>query len=278
MSEKDDSMIRYTALVLGLTLVGVAPAAAQDRVHQQMMGDIRMLQEQQQQLQQMLGMLGDTLRTLNAKLDEQANATRKASADQKLVVDNMAEGVRILREKADDTSVRISTLTQELEMLRQALASAQFQASQPPGGDPTAGGLPPAAGAPLPVGVSVERQYELSYGDYVTGSYDLAISGFEEFIRQYPASPLADDAQLNIGNSYLNSGRYKEAVTAFQRVITEYPDSDSVPAAFVRLGMAHQSLNQPDAARKAWETVIERYPNSNEATLASQALERLKRK
>jgi tol-pal system protein YbgF len=271
-------MMRYTALVLALGLAGAAPVAAQDRVHQQMMGDIRMLQEQQQQLQQMLGMLGETLRALNAKLDEQGNATRRAFADQKLVVDNMAEGVRILREKADDTSVRISTLTQELEVLRQALASAQFQASQPPGGDPAAGGLPPAGGAPPPVGVSVERQYELSYGDYVTGSYDLAISGFEEFIRQYPASPLADDAQLNIGNSYLHSGRYKEAVTAYQRVITEYPDSDSVPAAFFRLGDAHQRLNQPDAARKAWETLIQRYPNSNDATLAQQALERLKRK
>jgi tol-pal system protein YbgF len=271
-------MTRYTApLVLALTLTA-APAAAQDRVHQQMMGEIRILQEQQQQLQQLMGTLGETLRALNAKLDDQGSATRKAFADQRLVVDNMAEGVRILREKADDTSVRISTLAQELEVLRQALATAQFQSPQPAGGDPAAGGFPPSGGAPLPVGVSVERQYELSYGDYVTGSYDLAISGFEEFIRQYPASPLADDAQLNIGNSYLNSGRYKEAVTAFQRVITEYPDGDSVPAAFVRLGMAHQSLNQVDAARKAWETVIERYPNSNDATLARQALERLKRK
>jgi tol-pal system protein YbgF len=272
-------MTRYTApLVLALMLtLAAGPAAAQDRVHQQMMGELRILQEQQQQLQQVLGTLGETLRALNAKLDDQGNAMRKASADQKLVVDNMAEGIRILREKADDTSVRISTLTQELEVLRQAMASAQFQSPPPPGGDPGAGG-PPAGGQPLPVGVSVERQYEMSYGDYVTGSYDLAISGFEEFIRQYPASPLADDAQLNIGNSYLNSGRYKEAVTAFQRVITEYPDGDSVPAAFFKLGEAHQRLNQADAARKAWETVIQRYPNSNEATLAQQALERLRRK
>jgi tol-pal system protein YbgF len=271
--------MRHTWLPMLAALLLVTPASAQDRVHQQMMAEIRMLQEQQHQLQQVMGALSETLRALNAKMDEQGNAMRKAFADQKLVVDNMAEGVRILREKADDTSVRISTLAQELEVLRQALASAQFQAPQSPGGDPAAGGMQPSgAMTQVPVGVSVERQYELSYGDYVTGSYDLAISGFEEFIRQYPASPLADDAQLNIGNSYLNSGRYKEAVTAFQRVITEYPDGDSVAPAFFRLGMAHQSLNQTDAARKAWETVIERYPNSNDATLARQALERLKRK
>lgn len=279
-------MTRYRgALVLGLVLAA-APAAAQDRVHQQMMAEIRMLQEQQQQLQQVLGMLGETLRALNTKLDDQNDATRRAFADQKLVVDNMAEGIRILREKADDSSVRLSTLSQELEVMRQALASMPVYTSAPPPVDPNAPPGEPqqpsqSAGAstqsPI-IGVSVQRQYDLSYGDYVIGQYDLAISGFEEFIRQFPDSALADDAQLNIGNSYLNSGRNKEAVAAFERVISAHPQSDSVPGAQFKLGMAYQALNQPDAARKAWEMVMQQHPNSAEASLARQALERLNRK
>jgi tol-pal system protein YbgF len=264
-------------VVMAIVLMGWVPAAAQDRVHQQMMAELRMLQEQQQQLQQFMGGLAETLRTLNARLEEQGNFNRKAFADQRLVVDNMAEGVRILREKADDTNVRISTLAQELEVMRQSLASAPLQSPGLPG-DPAGDGQLAGGGGAPPVGVSVQRQYDLSYGDYVAGSYDLAISGFEEFIRQFPNSAMADDARLNIGNSYLNSGRYKEAVAAFERVITEYPASDSVPAAYMRLGMAHQSLNQIDAARKAWETVVQRYPHSSEAMLARQALERLNRR
>lgn len=259
-------------------LLGAGPAAAQDRVHMQMMAEIRMMQEQQQQLQQVMGSLAETLRALNAKLDEQSNATRKAFADQKLVVDNMAEGIRILREKADDTAVRISTLTQELEIMRQALANVQYQTPAAPGGEPGDTPPPPAGGGQFPVGVSVERQYEVSYGDYVAGSYDLAISGFEEFISQFPNSALADDARLNIGNSYLNSGRYKEAAAAFERVIADHPESDSVPSAYYKLGDAHRSLKDFDAARKAWDTVVERYPNSNDAQLARQALERLNRR
>jgi len=276
-------MTRLTgALAIAAVLAGAAPAAAQDRVHQQMMAEIRMLQEQQQQLQQILGTLGETLRALNTKLDTQNDATRRAFADQKLVVDNMAEGIRILREKADDTSVRLSTLSQELEVMRQALASMPVYTPAPPV-DPNAPPgepQPPAQSAPSPspiVGVSVQRQYDLSYGDYVIGQYDLAISGFAEFIKQFPDSALADDAQLNIGNSYLNSGRNKEAVAAFERVISAYPQSDSVPGAQFKLGMAYQALNQPDAARKAWEMVIEQHFNSSEASLARQALERLNR-
>src|SRR5687767_5639488 len=115
--------MKFSALVVMITglLVAASPAAAADKTHQQLMAEIRMLQEQQAQLQQMLRGLADTLKTMTAKIDEQTGATRKGFADQKLVADNIAEGVRILREKADDTSVRLSTMTQEMESMRAAI-------------------------------------------------------------------------------------------------------------------------------------------------------------
>jgi len=78
-----------------LAVIGVAllasPAAAHSRREMQMMADIRMLQEQTQQLQQQMTaaveQLTATLKTINARVDEQANATRKSFADQKLAVD-----------------------------------------------------------------------------------------------------------------------------------------------------------------------------------------------
>ena len=57
-------------------LATAAPAAAQSRREMQMMADIRMLQEQNQQLQVTLAQLGETLKALNARLDDQANSTR----------------------------------------------------------------------------------------------------------------------------------------------------------------------------------------------------------
>ena len=62
-------------------------------------------------------------KTVTAKLDDQTGANRKAFADQKLQIDNVAEGVRVLREKADDTNVRLSSVSQELEAVRQAISS-----------------------------------------------------------------------------------------------------------------------------------------------------------
>jgi len=110
-------------LVLPLLAPGTAYGAA-NKEHAQLMAEIRMLQEQQQQLQAMLGNLGDTMKALSAKLDEQAGANRKAMADQALTLNGIGDTVRVLREKVDDTSVRVSSVSQEIAALRQALASA----------------------------------------------------------------------------------------------------------------------------------------------------------
>ncbi len=264
-------------VVLALSTVVPAGAAAANKEQQQLMAELRMLQEQQQQLQQMLGTLGEALKTLTTRLDDQGNVTRKAFADHRLLVEGVGETVRILRERADDTNVRLSTMTQELEAVRQTIAS-QPQVTLPPGGDqPTPGtGTPPPAVTPTPV-IAPQKLYDNAYGDYTAGQYDLAVIGFETFIKTAPRSELADDAQLNIGNALYAAGKFQDAVPAFRQVISNYPQSNSVPAAWYKLGLSYERLKQDDFARKAYETVVKEHQDTNEATLARQGLERLNR-
>src|SRR5450756_3237708 len=66
--------------------------------------------------------LQDTLKTVTTKLDDQSAAMRKAMADQTLAVNNIGDNVRVLREKTDETNVRISTMSQGLEAVRQTIA------------------------------------------------------------------------------------------------------------------------------------------------------------
>jgi tol-pal system protein YbgF len=235
----------------------------------------------------MLGSLGDTLKTLTTRLDEQGNVTRKAFADQKLLIEGVGETARILREKADDTNVRLSTMTQELEAMRQTIASQpmpQTIAPPPPGSEPTttggAGGAPVTVPTPSqpPVVIAPQKIYDNAFADYTAGQYDLAVLGFETFIKTSPRSELADDAQLNIGNALYAAGKFKEAVPAYKQVIDGYPQSNSVPAAWYKLGLSYQQLKQDEFARKAFETVIKSYEASIEASLSRQAMERMNRK
>jgi tol-pal system protein YbgF len=263
-------------------LSGATPSWAADKAHQQMMAEIRMLQEQQQQLTQLIGNLADTLKSVTAKIDDQTASNRKAFADQRLLVDGMAEGVRVLREKADDTNVRLSSMTQEMEAIRQAISSMPAAASVPapgvpPGGEPAAGNVPPTAPtAPVPM-VSPDKAYNAAYADYTGGQYDLAIEGFSFYIKTFPRTDRADDAQLHIGNAYYALGNYQSAVDAFKRVVGDYPQSDSVPAAYYKMGLSYEGLKQIELAKRAYETVI-KTSQGQEAQLAKQRLDSLNRR
>jgi tol-pal system protein YbgF len=275
-------------LLTGLLVLASAPAwAGPSKEYLQLMAEVRMLEEQNQQLQQLFGSLQDALKAVTAKLDDQSAANRKAMADQTLAVNNIGETVRVLREKADDTNVRLSTVGTEIQALRQVLASQpQTQSAvsaqpSPTGVDSAAPGTAAAPVAPsqVPVGVSPQRMFDSAYSDFTSGRYDSAIAGFELFIKTFPQLPNAADAQFNIGASYYNQDKWGPARDAFLLVPQNYPQAtDANASAYFKLGSTYEQLKQPDLAKKAYEAVVQKYPTSFQATQASNALQRLNRK
>ena len=283
--------MRLTAAALLVLLAASAsPAsAAANKEHLQLMAEIRMLQEQQQQLQGLLGSLQDTLKTVATKIDDQSAAMRKGMADQTLATSNIGDNVRVLREKTDETNVRISTMGQELESLRQTIASQPPAQPVPvpaptttdPALAPPAGAQPSQPAAPpasVPQGMSPQRMYDTSYDDYQAGRYDLAIQGFQGFVQAFPKAPQSGSAMYNIGMSYYNLPvpKYAEARDAFLKVINDYPTAQgqTVPDAYFKLGQTYERLKQIDNAKKAYEAAIQKFPG-NPSALSSQALQRL---
>jgi TolA-binding protein len=277
-----------SVLLFALVVPNVASAAA-NKEHLQLMAEIRMLQEQQQQLQGLLGSLQDTLKTVATKIDDQSAAMRKAMADQTLATSNIGDNVRVLREKTDETNVRISTMGQELESLRQTIASQPagqpVQGSTPAATDPAlappAGAQPPQPATPpasVPQGMSPQRTFDTSFDDYQAGRYDLAILGFQGFVQAFPRAPQAGSAMYNIGMSYFNlpAPKYAEARDAFLKVINDYPTAQgtTVPDAYYKLGQTYERLKQIDNAKKAYEAAVQKFPG-NPSALSSQALQRL---
>ena len=275
------TVVRSAVLGVALALVWLspAPAWAVDREHQQIEADIRMLQEQQQQLQQVLAGLGDALKQVNARIDDQTGLERKAFADGKVQMDNLSGDIRIVREKVDETNVRLSSLSQEMEALRTSLPQPGAVAPPPATGDATQPpGAPPPAPLPSPTaGQTPQRLWEQAYGDYSMGQYPLAIQGFQTLISSFPKSDLADDAQFQIGESYFQSGKYSEAVAAYDRVVSDYPGGNQVPNALYKRGVALENLGQKDVAKQSYQTTVDKFRDSAAASLAKQALDRLNR-
>jgi len=279
----------FAAPIAVAVLIAVAagrpvPLQAANKEHQQLMADLRMLQEQAQLLQNLIGSVTDALKAVNTRLDQQAETNRKAFADQKLIVDNLTNDVRVIREKLDDNNVRIGSLTQELDSLRQAMQQMSTrpamtsETTDPASPDTAAAAVPPPGQAPTAgVGVSPMKLFEAARGDYMAGQYELAIIGFTDYVKSFPKSDSVDDAQVGICTAYLADNKPDKAVEACDLAIRNYPTGDKIPEALYRKGLALSMLKDAEGARGAWDEVVKKYPDSAEAQLARQGLERLKR-
>jgi tol-pal system protein YbgF len=271
-----------TALALFWVGVSAAPASARDKEIQQLAADIRMLQEQSQQLQNLLAQFGDVIKSVNQRLDAQGEVNRKAFADQKLIIDTVSRDLGVVREKLDDTNTRVGSISQEVDALRQALQQAAAAARQS-AVEPTDGAAPGSPATPPPsstpsaiaLGVSPQRMFDTAKGDYAAGLWDLAITGFRGYITSFPRSDMADDAQVYIGNSYLQDGKNDKAIEAYDLAIRTYPNGNAIPEAYYKKGLALKNLRQNDQARQAFETLIRLFPQSDAAGLARQALMQL---
>ncbi len=283
--------MRYPLPVLALACVLATPAAAlaQNKVDQQMFAEMRMLQEQVQQLRLAVNSLAESVKVVNTRQDEQAGATRKAFADQKVLTDAITDSIRILREKGDDTNVRIATLTHELESMRQSMQALQTsviqamanvaaaQATPAAGADPAAAGgtptTPPVAPPPMQ---SPQVLYDNAWSDYMAARYDLAITGFQAYLRSFPSNPDAYRAQFNIGESHYNAGRYREAAQAYTEVITNFKKSLWEDSAYYKRALAYEQQGMKDQAKADFQYVIKNFPDSTFPPLSKTALDRIK--
>lgn len=272
--------LQYSLVALLVAAAVSTPAGAANREHQQMMADIRMLQEQSQQLQVRLETLAGSLEALASRIEEQSGATLKGFADQKLIASALSTDLRVIREKVDDNNVRISSVGQEVEALRFALPSlaapalapsAEPEAGVPPG-QPAAPSVPPGA-----LAMSPKQMFDAALSDYMAGSWSLAIQGFESYIRTYPTSYNAGEAQYYIGKTHFNDGKFDQAVAAFNKVISDYPgDPVTLASAYYNRGLAQERLGDTAAARESYEYVVKNFPPENASTgLARQGLDRL---
>tara|TARA_B100001765_G_C19441855_1_gene310434 strand:- start:86 stop:922 length:837 start_codon:yes stop_codon:yes gene_type:complete len=266
------------SIVLSLALSD--PSTAQSDEERQIMADLRILQMQTQELALMVATLTKALDDMALSVTDQAAVNRQSFADSRLLVDAVANNIRVLREKVDDTNVRISSFSQEIEALRVSIprfpvtvddseaTESEVEQVSAPSSEPA---------LPTNPGISPQRLYDNAWADYSTGQWSLAIAGFDTYIKTFPRSDLTDDAQFYIGETHYNDGRFANAVIAYDEVIVSYSEGDVVPEAQYKKGLALDRLGDTDQARETFQTVLDSFPDSRMAALALQALNRLNR-
>lgn len=149
----------------------------------------------------------------------------------------------------------------------------------PPAAAPDVAAAPPDTGAALPVGGGSSELaiYDGARGDFARGNYALAREGFEELLRRFPASTLADNAAYWLAESFYAEGQFLQALERYEDILLNYPSGDVVPAALLKTGYCRLELGYADEARAAFQRVQQRFPDSNEAAIAAHKLSSLPR-
>src|SRR5690349_19881726 len=112
-----------------LTAASAGPASAQNREHLQQSADLRMLQEQVSRLQLANNQLAEQLKATSKRLDDLSDANVKMFANQKVALDQALGNLATLREKMQDSDVRVSQLTQEMTAIRDGIRTLAAQIS-----------------------------------------------------------------------------------------------------------------------------------------------------
>lgn len=216
-----------------------APASAQGLLFNQ-------LQQMQQEIAQLRGML-----------EEQQNEI------QRLKQENL--------ERYQDLDRRLSS---------GVAGAAATQNSPADGALGTAGSQPPTGGqAPADSGPADPEKEKLFYDaafDLIKAKdFDKASQAFSAFLRKYPNSQYAGNAQYWLGEVNLAKGDLQGAGQAFARVSQVYPQHAKVPDSLFKLADVEQRLGNVDKAKGILQQIIVQYPGSSAAQLAQRDLQRL---
>ena len=242
------------ALPALLALCAPVVAHADKKEFNALTAQIAMLQGQVADAEQARVEAQKEIRRLGDMLVEQMAVLKKIQQDLKLQEERSMVGLKDQQERLAEISDRIRSLPS---------SSATPTSTSIPGVTPTP--------APMP-NIGSRELYQQAYSDFARKNYDLSIQGFQDYLRQYRDTDLADNAQYWIGECLQAQSKYDDAVTAFNALLRDFPASDKIPDARYKKGVALEALGRKSQATLEYRFVVDRFPNSAAARLAREKL------
>jgi tol-pal system protein YbgF len=159
-------------------------------------------------------------------------------------------------------------------------AAAASNNSSSAGSDNASGAPAGAAQAPTagtePADPAKEKlYYEAAFDLIKAKDFDKASQAFTAFLRKYPNSTYAGNAQYWLGEVNLAKGDLQGAGQAFAKVSQAYPKHPKVPDSLYKLADVERRLGHTDKVKGILQQVVAQYPGTSAAQLAQRDLQRL---
>ncbi|WP_431034932.1 tol-pal system protein YbgF [Pseudomonas yamanorum] len=156
----------------------------------------------------------------------------------------------------------------------------------------SAGGAPSAAAGGAAAGAAAASQapaassepgdpakeklyYDAAFDLIKAKDFDKASQAFTAFLRKYPNSQYAGNAQYWLGEVNLAKGDLQGAGQAFAKVSQLYPKHAKVPDSLYKLADVERRLGHTDKVKGILQQVVAQYPGTSAAQLAQRDLQRM---
>jgi tol-pal system protein YbgF len=217
------------------------------------------LRKQSAGLRATLEELNEDIRILNGRLEEMEYAFKQQQQNAAELESKREAKLDGVAQRVEENSDRLNRMDQylNLESSKKRVAVAA-----------------PVAPAKKPS--SEDEVYRSAKQAFDQGDFDTARQRFQEFIKRYPDSKNADNAQFWIGEIYYREQWYEKAILEYQNVIEKYPKGNKAPAALLKQGLAFSNIGDTANAKLILEELGRKYPKSNEAKVGAEKLKTMK--
>ena len=228
----------------------------QDRIaHMQQSFDERM-----GVLQHLIEQSTDRANKVASSVTDLQTTLQRQQADGGTKLDQLSGQIQSLNDTLDELKARLGKVSKQLEDMQAAQQSIAVQQTQ----------QQQQASAPPP-----DVLYNNALRDYQAGKNDLAVQEFGDYVKYYPNTDLAGNANFYLADIEFKQGNYQAAAKSYDLVLQSFPDGNKAAAAELKKGLALIELGQQEAGIASLRHVIQRYPKSNEALQARDRLRKL---
>lgn len=207
--------------------------------------------------------LQQDVRGLSGRLDEISHQLQRKTGDYET-------GAKTAQARIDELSLRVAKLEQRSTEFERYLNLDASDSSTGAAENTSEGKSAGKAKAD-----TAAELYAAAKKTYDSGQTEKARRQFEHFLKTFPDSKNADNAQFWIGESYYREKWYEKAILEYQTVIEKYPKGNKVPAAMLKQGMAFLQIGDKSNASLVWKELTKKFSGSNEAKIASIKLKDL---
>ena len=276
----------FLAGALGSLLFSPAPVGAVAREIIELQRDVTALLQGQKDITSSLDQKHATIKTLldqntsaigglNNVMGNLQKAVQDVQANSGARLDSMSTQVQALSDNLEEVKVRLGKLNQQLADVQNTLQTIDSKLAT--AGAPASGGTPPGSATSPAAGSqpSADTLYSNGLRDITGGKYDLARQEFLDYLKYYPATDLASNAQFYLGEISFAQKQYGQAATEYEKVFVNYPKSFKLAPAHLKRGLALLEIGQKVSAVRELREVIRRYPGTDEEKRARAKLHEL---